>query len=301
MKVEYIKKDGASFDLSEIKISMTIARDKETRSRVLTFTHLANKDDPNMPKFMAETGNAVRLTDENLNYFGYVFRVSYDENDNTATFTAYDPLFYLKSKVVKKFNNKRAEEITKDLCSEFNIPINYLESTSKIISKKYISKSIFEIMSDAYNMEKESYFIEYDNGLNIKKIGSEEIKIEIKTDENIESMSHDEDATNVINSVIICDDKGNIKGSPIKDDKLINQFGKLQETSNKKEEAQKMIQGPTMATSLTLSPGNLALKMGRRVRVISSHFDLYYKISSDTHVWTGEEFKTTLSLEYEGN
>lgn len=300
MKIEYFKKDGNRIDISELKENMSIRGDKDTRARVLSLQYLAVKNDPNIPKFMAKNGNAIRISNDNKEiFFGYILQVSYDESSNSATLEAYDPLYYFKNKTVKNFKNKKAEEITKELCSEFGIPVNSLASTNKSITKLYVSKSLYEIINDAYSQSGKYYVDYYDSGLIIKKLGSEELKIELKAGENISELNHTEDATVVVNKVILTDDKGNILGKPEIDSKSIEKYGLMQETANRRDEAKELIKAPQMNTSLTITPGDLSIRTGKKVKVTSSHYNLQYIIASDVHTWNGENYSVQVTLDYE--
>ena len=104
MIVEYLKKDGSKVDISQLKETMSIRGDKGTRARVLSLQYVAVKDDPNIPRFMAENGNAIKITENNQEiFFGYILNVSYNETSNSASLEAYDPLYYFKNKTVEKY------------------------------------------------------------------------------------------------------------------------------------------------------------------------------------------------------
>ena len=300
MMVEYLKKDGSKVDISQLKENMSIRGDKGTRARVLSLQYIAVKDDPNIPKFMAENGNAIKITENNQEiFFGYILKVSYDETSNSASLEAYDPLYYFNNKTVQKYKNKKAEDITKDLCSKFGIPVNSLASTSKLITKLYVSKNLYEIIDDAYSKSGKYYVDYYNNGLVIKKVGSEELKIQLKVGENLSELSHSEDATQVVNKVIIVNDKGKQLKAPLINQSSINKYGLMQETASKEDEAKSLLKGPEMSTTLTVTPGDLSIRTGKKVRVISSHFDLVYTIASDTHTWDGENYSVQVTLDYE--
>lgn len=301
MIIEYLKKNGSKIDISQLKENMSIRGDKGTRARVLDLQYIAVKDDPNIPKFMAENGNAIRVISDNKEiFFGYILKVNYDESSNSATLEAYDPLYYFQNKTVEKYKNKKAEEITKELCNKFGIPVNSLATTSKVITKLYVSKNLYEIIDDAYSQSGKYYVDYYNNGLVIKKLGSEELSIRLEVGKNISDLSHSEDATVVVNKVILTDDKGNILGKPEIDTKSIEKYGLMQETANKRDEAKSLLKGPEMSTTLTVVPGDLSIRTGKKVRVVSSHFDLEYTIASDTHTWDGENYSVQVTLDYEG-
>lgn len=299
MIIEYLKKDGSKIDISELRENMSIRGDKSTKARVLSLQYIAAKDDPNITKFMAENGNAIKITDGSTQiFFGYILKVDYDESSNSASLEAYDPLYYFKNKTVKKFKNKKAEEITRELCNEFGITVSSLAKTSKTITKLYISKTLYEIINDAY-AKNGKYYIDYINGLVVDKIGSEELSIQFKAKENLSDLSHSEDATQVVNKVILVDDKGKILGKPEIDDKSIKKFGLMQETARKRDEAKELIKGPEMSTTATIIPGDLSIRTGKKVRIVSSYYDLKYNIVSDTHTWNGENYSVQVTLDYE--
>lgn len=300
MIVEYLKKDGSKLDISQLMENMSIRGDKNTRARVLSLQYVAVKNDPNIPKFMAENGNAIKVTKEGKEvFFGYILKVNYDEGSDSASFEAYDPLYYFKNKTVKNYKKKKAEEITKELCSEFGIPINSLATTSKSITKLYVSKNLYEIINDAYSQSGKYYMDYYENGLVIKKLGSEELSIELKAGQNLSELSHSEDATQVVNKVLIVDEKGKQLGAPLTNEESIKKYGLMQETASKKDEAKELLKKPEMSTSLTISPGDLSIRTGKKIKVVSSHYNLNYTIASDTHTWDGENYTVQVSLDYE--
>ena len=169
-----------------------------------------------------------------------------------------------------------------------------------MITKLYVSKNLYETIDDAYSQNGKYYVDYYNNGLVIKKVGSEELKIQLKVGENLSELSHSEDATQVVNQVILIDDKGNKLGAPEVDSNSIKKYGLMQETANKRDEAKSLLKGPEMSTTLTVIPGDLSIRTGKKVRVVSSHFDLEYTIASDTHTWDGENYSVQVTLDYEG-
>ena len=74
--------------------------------------------------------------------------------------TCFDKLIYLKKNQASyNFKNQTPEGITNKICSEFNIKVNYIESTGVTINRKfrnvilstiklyYLSKKYFSIFS----------------------------------------------------------------------------------------------------------------------------------------------------------
>lgn len=95
-------------------------------------------------------GDVIKLTDGDRKLFrGYIFSKERDKTQ-VITVTAYDQMRYLKNKDTFVFKNKTATDITKHICSQFNLKVGTMENTGHLIESTIEdNKTLLDIIQGA--------------------------------------------------------------------------------------------------------------------------------------------------------
>lgn len=228
---------------------------------------------------------------------GFITDREANSDTGTVSYTAYDLLFYTtKSTATYNFSGKTAEEITKMVCEDMEIPIGSLATTG--LSQKLIvqSKSIYEIIMMAYTQAHEqngkSYHVVSKKGLlDVEEMGNTVCEIELTEDSNITSSTYKESLTNMVNKVRIYDGEGNQIGVVQNDTDL--KYGIFQQTYSKEEgkdpttTAKSMFKGVEKTFTLSCTNFNGAVTgAGAVVRDSATGLSGLVWIDSDTHTWS---------------
>lgn len=244
--------------------------------------------------------------DDTRLFDGYI-----ESRNSSGNIKAVDGGFYInKNKVVYNFKNMTPEAITKKICLDFGIEVGEIVSTGISMTRKYIGKSIYESIIDAYSQASEKtgdkYFVYFSNGkLNVAKKGTLMYKKEISEDYNVLSADFSESIANMVNRVLVYKDNSYYGKSEIKD--YIETYGLMQEilTVGKDEEdiktkAEDKLKKPDQKASVEVI-GDINLITGKYcfVEVPNSEIVGKYYIESDKHTFSNGVYKTSLSLNYE--
>ena len=125
-----IKHNGETF-IPCVEDGVQIETDRHGSAGKMTFTTMAVKS------FLE--GDPVAFYYDNKCIFkGYVFTKKRNKSLPKITVTAYDQLRYLKNKFSYVFVNKKASDIVKSLCEDFNLEVGTIEDS------KYVVEAIAE-------------------------------------------------------------------------------------------------------------------------------------------------------------
>jgi hypothetical protein len=189
-----------------------------------------------------ELASSILLLDDTGSelFRGFVTDRETNSTTGTITYVAYDLLYYtLKSKATYNFSGKTAEEITRMVCADMEIPVGNLSSTG--IKQKLIVKdtTIYDIIMQAYTQAHEQnsklYKVTASYGkLNVIEMGKSVCSIHLTEDTNIINSRYTETLANMINKVRIYDGEGNPVGV-VQNDSDVSNYGIFQSTYTKEE------------------------------------------------------------------
>lgn len=282
-------------------------------ARKLELNFLYPLHDQYTPKVYPNIGEQLLLYDDN-NVELFRGKVFYNERlgeQGTIQITAYDDAIrLLKSKGTYNFKGKTAEVITQVVCNDLGVEIGQLAPTG--IPQKMLCNSMgmYEIISKAYDgaskQNKKQYSIEMRQGkLCVDEVGKEVVVTPISSDTNILESSYSENAEEVINRVKIYDEQDQYIGV-VEDKELINLLGVFQDVYTKEEDKQagtvasNMLRGIEQSIELT-TLGNTSYVSGKLVNIEDSatkQLGLFF-IVSDSHSWSGGQYKTNMSIKVE--
>lgn len=292
-------------------------------ARKLTFSYVQDARDPNLPNYVINCGETVYGYDEdgNLQFQGNVYSIEKDVQQSTVTVTAYDNLFILcRSKATRKFTDMLAEDIAKAVCSELGIKAGKLAETGKKVSFIAQEKTGYQIIMIAYtdaakqiNAHKENkddpdvLFHPIMRGDELDVIKKGELIEGLAADQyvNIENSQYKESIEDMVNSIMITDQQGNVTGYQTKDEwiqkySMVQDVYKTNPNDNAQEAINKLFHGPDRSGILQMT-GSYAAKSSYSIQIRDILTELCGKfwIKSDTHTFENGIHEMRLEIEFE--
>lgn len=292
-------------------------------ARKLTFSYVQDVRDPNLPNYAINCGETVYGYDEdgNLQFQGNVYSIEKDVQQSTVTVTAYDNLFILcRSKTTRKFTNMLAEDIAKAVCSELGIKAGKLAETGKKVSFIAQEKTGYQIIMIAYtdaakqiNAHKEDkdapdvLFHPIMRGDELDVIKKGELIEGLAADQyvNIENSQYKESIEDMVNSIMITDQQGNVTGYQTKDEwvqkySMVQDVYKTNPNDNAQEAINKLFHGPDRSGIIQMT-GSYAAKSSYSIQIRDILTELCGKfwIKSDTHTFENGIHEMRLEIEFE--
>lgn len=293
-------------DLSNLIEKITWAGDESQFARKLTFSYLFAPEIISLPKVVVELGNRIQLyTDENTLIFdGIALSQDREESDVLITINAQDYAFYLKNKVFHVYEGS-PQEITFKVCSEFAIPVGVLaQGNKKVKVTSTGDKSIYQVIADAYEQASIRTNI-YMTGmmLNVGIFGADSCSV-VSGDTNVKSAKYTSSIENMINKVVILDDKGNFCGET--NNALdIEKYGLMQEAYKKEKDKNATKEAAKLLKTIA-NTGNITIKAdfsyltGKSIFIqkVNSLLVGKFFIISDSHSLAAGEHTASLGLEF---
>jgi hypothetical protein len=215
-------------------------------------------------------------------------------------------LYYtLNSSATYNFKGQTAEDISKVVCGDMEIPVGKLASTG--LNQKLIvqDKSIYEIIMQAYSQAHEhngaNYIVTAKKGeLNVEEFGSVVCEIELTEDTNILSSSYRESLTGMVNRVKIYNGSGSQVGVIQNEDIKYGIFQKSYVKESGKDAytvANSLFKGIEKSFTLECLNHNEAVTgAGAIIHDKTTGLKGLVWIESDTHTWQGGVAKMSLTV-----
>lgn len=298
IEIYHIKRDGSKVDISNIRISMSNSGSLSEVARTLNLSiYCKDYRDVNLGEIIEFNGVEYHIFTKNIDSEGVQMEL-----------TCFDKLIYLKKNQASyNIKNKNPEDITNTICSEYNIKIANIISTGVPITRKYRSVDLYSIIQTSYTLAShktgDKYYMYYHDGLVIKK-AYEDKATELIEGINIIKVNYSESIENMINSVIIYDDKQK-KINEIKNDSWINLYGKLSISFEKNKDGEKEdYKSKLKDIDRTLSCeciGDLSLTTGKCVHITERDTNIkgLFYIKGDTHNFENSTHTASLELSFE--
>lgn len=280
-------------------------------ARCLTFDMVQDGRDTNLPNHPIDNGETVYGYDEenNLVFQGNVFRVEKDVQASKVSIRAYDNLYILsKSKTTRKFDEMKAEDITKAVCAELGIKTGEIIATGVPVSFIANRKSGYQIILMAYTEAAKKTKKKYAPIMNGDKLDVIEKGTLIKDYEangynNVLNGRYSESIEEMVNKVMVTDQNGNVTGYQSKDDEIkkysmIQDVYKSSPNANAQQEVEALFKGPDRA-GVVECLGDYRVKAPYSIQVQEQLFKGQFWIKSDTHTFEGGIHTMKLELEFE--
>ena len=280
-------------------------------ARCLSFDMMQDSRDPNLPNHPIDNGETVYGYDEenNLVFQGNVFRVEKDVQASKVSIRAYDNLYILsKSKTTRKFDEMKAEDITKAVCAELGIKTGEIIATGTPVSFIANRKSGYQIILMAYTEAAKKTKKKYAPIMNGDKLDVIEKGTMIKDYEangysNVLNGKYSESIEDMVNKVMVTDQNGNVTGYQSKDDQIkkysmIQDVYKSSPNANAQQEVEALFKGPERAGVIECL-GDYRVKAPYSIQVQEQLFKGQFWVKSDTHTFESGIHMMKLELEFE--
>ena len=312
IKLKIINRNNKSYDITQVVQKVTWSGDYKQASRKLEFSIISCKYDKEIPQVDIQEGYMVYFYEDDKELFrGFIYTI--DKDANSTSYMAYDHAQKLVNiKVNYNFKNKTAQQITTQMLndySKYGLKKGTIVSDGIKWSKVFIGVSMYDTIMSAYTNSHASNGKEYMCYAKEGKIytalkGSIKLKVQFKEKENIISTTYKSSIENVVNKVLIVDDKGNKVGET-GNSKSQELYGLFQEVIKQEEgkdsnaEAKKLLKDRERSASLD-GYGDSTCITGYGVTITDSATGLtgLFYIDTDSHTWENGHYKIQLNLNY---
>ena len=319
MEQEYVKlratsPEGDTANITELCRSITWSGDWRNAARMLSYSPVANQDDPRLPRAPTELGGSARFWHgSELLMDAYALERTRDSLGNTIDVTAYDKGLYLtRNSTFLRVEGQTAEAVTAMVCGQFGIPVGALAATGVPITRNFLGVPLYKIIMTMYTLAadqtKKKYRVRFRGAsLEVVEMVQSEESVILVPGSNLLSCVTKESASSMINSVAIYDDGYNLVKKQ-EDSAAAALYGLMQTAirsgayDDPEGHAQQVLKENGLKTTITANAlGDLRLITGNTVVVhepVTGTEGLFW-ILSDTHTWTRNIYQTKLTLSLE--
>ena len=299
-------------DIIELVREITWTGDTKEVSRKLNFVIYQNDIDKLMPAISIKVGDDIILKDDkgSILFGGVIHKLDKKSAEKTFSYLAYDLLFYVSKSEVSKIFDSTPEAITKNICSDLNIPTGDIAKTNVKVYYPCLGKSAYEAIMIAYTQAGYATGNVYIPVMkNINKLcviqKGQYSGVVLEGTYNLEDSTYSVTSENVVNKVVITDKEGN----PIKtldDIDSMNKYGTIQKVYKTEDGKDANAEAKALFHSIEQSGSVLALGdvraiSGYSLAVQESKSGLYglFYIESDSHTFSDGKYEMSLTLAFE--
>lgn len=300
-------------DISELVEKITWSGDTKQISRKINFTIVKNSRDSTIPKVEISEGDEVLMQDDRgKNIFGgIIFDIDKSASSNTVSYLAYDLMFYVYNSDISKVFDGTPESITREICADFSIDCGNIAETGVHVYMPCLGKKAYEAIMMAYtaaarqNGKKYMPLMQEVNKVSVIEKGTQ-CGVIMSSDYNLTEASYKSSIQNLVNKVLITDEKGNVIRA-VEDIDSQNKYGVIQrvykqeEGKNADTEARNLFKGAEQSASVSGVPNDFRAVSGYSLIVQESDTGLYgaFYIESDTHTFSNGKAEMQLTLSFE--
>lgn len=314
LEIRTTNPDGASANVTSLCRSISWSGDYRNAARTLSFSPVTSIDDKHLPAAPTELGGSARLSvDGTVLMDAYSLTRTRDSLGTSIDVVAYDRGLYLtRNSKTLAVANLTPEAVTASLASEFGIRTGDLARTGVKLKRNFIGVSLYKIIMSLYSLAAEQtekkYAIRFrGTAMEVVEVKQGAESILLQPGSNLLSLTAMEDASKLVNSVAIYDDKLNLTGTE-QDAASTALYGVMRQAIRASAHndpvayAKKLLRENGMHTTITANCiGNAKLITGNTAVVkepVTGTCGLFW-IVSDTHTWQRNVYttKVTLSLE----
>lgn len=307
------KKVPVENDITHLVEHVTWSGSRIQAARKLEFVLVQEPRDPNWPIYAVSIGETIKgySEDGDVQFVGNIYTTERKTSASRITVTCYDNMFILsKSKTTRKFTNMNAEDIAKAVCKEMGIKVGNLAETKEKITFIANNKSGYQIILMAYTEaakktnKKYQAMMEGDE-LDVIEKGSLIEGLVIDQYRNITDSSFKESIENMINKVMIVDDKGNFVRYESKDDQIqrysmIQAVYKENKNKNTADEVKDIFKKPERTGVIDcLGDYDALSSYSVEIRDVITELSGKFWIKSDTHDFKNGQHTMKLEIEFE--
>lgn len=300
-------------DISSYIIKINWHGDIDTSARQLDFEIVYNPKDKNMTLIKMQAGDKITASYGGLAFFsGVIFQTSRDSSSNIFSVSCYDRGVYLaKNKTTRKFKNCSVASVITQACNDVGISVGKLcDGLNTIVNFIADNMSYSEIIQKACSYAKaqngKDYYYYIDNQEKLCVVHSKQ-KIDsyvLKADANIDHSNHSESIEDMVNTVMVVDDKG-AQVSTVSNGGDVSKYGKMQavykvdKKQDTKTQAHAMLK-PVDYKSSVSAIGNIQCISGCTITVQDEQLKGDFLITADSHTIENNKHTMDLDLRYAG-
>lgn len=305
---------GGASDITGMVQKIDWSGSCEQAARKLNLTYINAPYDPIVASLpVPALGDYVSFQDDGKElFFGRDY--SCEKTSVYGTVTANfidDSQFLLKNKAKYNFKHTSPEGVAAMVLADFAFPVGELAATGVEIESLIIEgDSALDIITKAYNQASKKNGKKYMYGMEgrafyVREKGEKVSVYELSEDRNLTESKFAEQMDNLINKVVIYDEKGNRIGE-VANGGSISRYGSYQEIYKKEKDvpdcftaARNMMTEPEQSISVT-ALGNTSCIAGKAVTLKDTATGLHgvYWIKSDQHTWENGIHTMQLELSF---
>ena len=306
MKIAIMGKDA-----THLITEATWSGDKTQAARKLEITMIQDDRDRRVPAWDLDVGYTVQgfTEQDQLVFEGNIYELERDRAKSTVKMTCFDHLYVLnRSKTTRKFKDALPEEIAVQICGEMGVQTGNIAQTGTPVSFIANAKTGYQIILGAYteaHKKNEKVYQLVMNGAKLDVIEKGTL-IDFKLDSarNMDGSVYKESITELVNRVLIVDDKGNQVGETIDDSESQEKYSrfqtiyKQQKDKDTQTEAKALLTKPKREGHIT-ALGDYTCVTGFSVTIKDGNFNGKFWIKSDNHTFRDNFHEMKLQLEFE--
>lgn len=277
---------------------------KDTVSRTLNFSVVYQPMDKTLPAYKMKKGDKVYYSEDNKNFFyGYIERIDYSTDAGILNVSCTDLMKrLLKSKCTGRFRGTLVQ-LANNICGSFGLK-NGIENDSQHIHNIVSTgdMSYYDILKTACDVMFERYCL-YLDGLTLK-LANHDVINTFEIGKNIRSSTFSQSMTDIVNKVLIIDNKGNLVNT-VQNSESINQYGLFQDVYTYDKDSRNNLADAALLLTDGENEGSIVVDndnnciSGRYVRVYEpiNNFKGIFEIVTDEHT-IGADSSMSLQLEF---
>lgn len=307
LKIRTWSRDGTKTShITDMVQSFTWSGSYKDCARKLSFDILSDA--------LAEVGGMTRLYHEaDILFSGHVRKYSRDTRQQVISCVAYDRGVFLKNNhTYLAVRNQTPEAVTRQLCSEFGIPIGNIVTTGVQVSRNFLGTNLYQIIQTMYSLAAEKTGKKYQirfrsNDLEVVEKGINTDSIMLIPGSNLISCKAEDSIENIVTSVAVYSEESKKIATYDSPDNYRELYGLFQaaikaDAYGDSDAAAKDIlkENGYSQTITAVCIGNPKLITGNAVVVrepVTGLNGLFW-ITSDSHTITRGIYQTTLTLDF---
>lgn len=297
-------------DITYLVTEVQWSGDKTQAARKLEVTILQDDRDPHVPQLDIDNGYTVQGFSETgaLMFQGNIYELERSRKNATVKITAYDNLYVLnRSKTTRKFKDALPESIAAQICGEMGVKVGNIAQTGVPVSFIANGKTGFQIIQGAYTEahkknQKVYQLVMNGDALDVIEKGTL-IDFQLDARINMTESIYRESITELINRVLVVDDKGNTLDT-IDDGDSQQKYSRFQtiyreqKDKNTQEGARDLLTKPKREGNI-IALGDYSCVTGYSVTIRDTLFTGQFWIESDNHTFKDNQHEMRLKLEFE--
>lgn len=294
-------------DISELVETITWSGDTKTVARQLTFSLIADDNDPFIPKASIQEGDLITmLEDGKARFGGLVFDIERTASGVVRSYLAIDLMLFINKSDICRVFDDTPEAITAAICAELGVPFGGAVATGMRIYMPCLGKKAYAAIMMAYtaasrqNGKKYIPLIQNINQVTVIERGTDS-GVVLSGDYNLSDANYKTSMQNMVTRVLITDKSGNILQTVNGETK----YGIVQQRYQQEDGVDSVAAARAALKSIEASGSIKAISdcraiSGYAIAIQEPKTGLYgrFFIESDTHTFSNgvEEMQLTLAF-----